>query len=270
MPEVKRLEVGIFRFPTAADGQKPASAMRSSTAAIWPCCWTASIGKTPSDRKAAYHRAGDGLSGLNGLSRSGRDQPPAFFLPAEEQIRSAMRHYWHEPRGLRCWPTADHRRAIARRHRHAQAAWSWSCWPRCTKPRSRLRGGAHSTGSTCCCAPPVRGRAASCPLSTPTNCCCSRRWPRARTRPRNRRPSRRRNGPKRRCRPHGRRRLPDNLPRGRAQGITSCPRPNAPAPACGRMRVDIGTDRSEQLDYRPSVTVRGRAFCPQVCLPLLQ
>jgi transposase len=56
--------------------------------------------------------------------------------------------------------------------------------------------------------------------------------------------------PRRRCRPHGRRRLPDNLPReprhhelSEAERICS---------ACGQRRVDIGTDRSEQLDYRPA------------------
>src|SRR5215472_1456767 len=56
--------------------------------------------------------------------------------------------------------------------------------------------------------------------------------------------------PKRRCRPHGRRRLPDNLPREpRHHELTEAERT---CPACGRMRVDIGTDRSEQLDYRPA------------------
>jgi transposase len=56
--------------------------------------------------------------------------------------------------------------------------------------------------------------------------------------------------PKRRCRPHGRRRLPDTLPREPrhhelAQAERVCP-------DCGQVRVDIGTDRSEQLDYRPA------------------
>ncbi len=56
--------------------------------------------------------------------------------------------------------------------------------------------------------------------------------------------------PKRRCRPHGRRRLPDNLPREpRHHELSEAERT---CPACGRMRVDIGTDRSEQLDYRPA------------------
>ena len=55
---------------------------------------------------------------------------------------------------------------------------------------------------------------------------------------------------KRRCRPHGRRRLPDNLPREpRHHELSEAERT---CPACGRMRVDIGTDRSEQLDYRPA------------------
>ncbi|HVP12112.1 MAG TPA: IS66 family transposase [Phycisphaerae bacterium] len=56
--------------------------------------------------------------------------------------------------------------------------------------------------------------------------------------------------PRRRCRPHGRRRLPDNLPREpRHHELSEAERT---CPACGRMRVDIGTDRSEQLDYRPA------------------
>jgi transposase len=55
---------------------------------------------------------------------------------------------------------------------------------------------------------------------------------------------------KRRCRPHGRRRLPDNLPREpRHHELSEAERT---CPACGEMRVDIGTDRSEQLDYRPA------------------
>src|SRR4051794_21523132 len=56
--------------------------------------------------------------------------------------------------------------------------------------------------------------------------------------------------PKRRCRPHGRRRLPDNLPREpRHHELSQAERT---CPACGQMRIDIGTDRSEQLDYRPA------------------
>jgi transposase len=56
--------------------------------------------------------------------------------------------------------------------------------------------------------------------------------------------------PKRRCRPHGRRRLPDNMPReSRHHELSEAERT---CPACGQMRVDIGTDRGEQLDYRPA------------------
>ncbi len=56
--------------------------------------------------------------------------------------------------------------------------------------------------------------------------------------------------PRRRCRPHGRRRLPDNLPREpRHHELSEAERA---CPACGQVRVDIGTDRSEQLDYRPA------------------
>jgi transposase len=55
---------------------------------------------------------------------------------------------------------------------------------------------------------------------------------------------------KRRCRPHGRRRLPDHLPREpRHHELSEADRT---CPACGQMRVEIGTDRSEQLDYRPA------------------
>jgi transposase len=56
--------------------------------------------------------------------------------------------------------------------------------------------------------------------------------------------------PKRQCRPHGRRRLPEHLPReSRHHELSEAERT---CPACGQMRVDIGTDRSEQLDYRPA------------------
>jgi transposase len=56
--------------------------------------------------------------------------------------------------------------------------------------------------------------------------------------------------PQRRCRPHGRRRLPENLPREpRHHELSEAERL---CPNCGKVRVDIGTDRSEQLDYRPA------------------
>jgi transposase len=56
--------------------------------------------------------------------------------------------------------------------------------------------------------------------------------------------------PKRRCRPHGRRRLPDHLPREpRHHELTEAQRL---CPGCGRLRVPIGVDTSEQLDYRPA------------------
>jgi transposase len=56
--------------------------------------------------------------------------------------------------------------------------------------------------------------------------------------------------PKRRCRPHGRRRLPDSLPREpRHHELSQAERV---CPDCGQVRVDMGTDRSEQLDYRPA------------------
>jgi transposase len=56
--------------------------------------------------------------------------------------------------------------------------------------------------------------------------------------------------PQRRCRPHGRRRLPENLPREpRHHELSEAERV---CQNCGKVRIDIGTDRSEQLDYRPA------------------
>jgi transposase len=56
--------------------------------------------------------------------------------------------------------------------------------------------------------------------------------------------------PQRRCRPHGRRRLPENLPRHpRHHELSQAERL---CPNCGKVRIDIGTDRSEQLDFRPA------------------
>jgi transposase len=54
----------------------------------------------------------------------------------------------------------------------------------------------------------------------------------------------------RRCRPHGRRRLPEHLPR-------ECRHHELPeaarlCPGCGQLRRDIGVDKSEQLEYRPA------------------
>jgi transposase len=71
--------------------------------------------------------------------------------------------------------------------------------------------------------------------------------------------------PKRRCRPHGRRRLPDDLPREpRHHELSAAERV---CPGCGQARVDIGTDRSEQLDYRPASLfvvehIVHKYFCP--------
>lgn len=54
----------------------------------------------------------------------------------------------------------------------------------------------------------------------------------------------------RRCRPHGRRRLPDNLPREvRHHELPEAARLCA---HCGHRRSDIGVDKSEQLEYRPA------------------
>jgi transposase len=56
--------------------------------------------------------------------------------------------------------------------------------------------------------------------------------------------------PKRRCRPHGRRRLPEDLPREpRHHQLAEAQRICA---GCGQLRIDIGVDKSEQLEYRPA------------------
>src|SRR5262249_21922517 len=56
--------------------------------------------------------------------------------------------------------------------------------------------------------------------------------------------------PKRRCQPHGRRRMPEHLPReSRHYELSEAERV---CQGCGQVRIDIGTDRSEQLDYRPA------------------
>src|SRR5262249_48640079 len=56
--------------------------------------------------------------------------------------------------------------------------------------------------------------------------------------------------PKRRARPHGRRRLPPHLPReGRHHVLAGAGRLLA---GFGEPRIAIGADRSEQLDYRPA------------------
>jgi transposase len=71
--------------------------------------------------------------------------------------------------------------------------------------------------------------------------------------------------PGRRCRPHGRRRLPDNLPREPRHHESS--EAERTCPACGRIRVDIGTDRSEQLDYRPAASFVIEHFVHQYICP---
>ena len=54
----------------------------------------------------------------------------------------------------------------------------------------------------------------------------------------------------RRCRPHGRRRLPEHLRREPCHHeLTEAERL---CPHCGHLRVDIGVDKSERLDYRPA------------------
>jgi len=56
--------------------------------------------------------------------------------------------------------------------------------------------------------------------------------------------------PKQRGKPHGRRRLPENLPR--VPQHHELPEANRVCPGCGRVRIDIRADKSEQLDYRPA------------------
>jgi transposase len=54
----------------------------------------------------------------------------------------------------------------------------------------------------------------------------------------------------RRCRPHGRRRLPADLHReARHHQLTEAERTCS---TCGALRIDIGVDTSEQLEYRPA------------------
>jgi transposase len=56
--------------------------------------------------------------------------------------------------------------------------------------------------------------------------------------------------PKRKCRPHGRRRLPGNLPRvPKHHELTIAERICS---GCGHLREEIGIDTSEQLDYKPA------------------
>lgn len=55
---------------------------------------------------------------------------------------------------------------------------------------------------------------------------------------------------KRRCRPHGRRRLPEHLRREpRHHQLSAAERV---CPGCGHVRIDIGVAQSEQLDYQPA------------------
>jgi transposase len=56
--------------------------------------------------------------------------------------------------------------------------------------------------------------------------------------------------PARRRRGHGRRPLPDHLPRERVEYDLA--EAEKPCPCCGKPRIRIGAETSEQLDYRPS------------------
>jgi transposase len=71
--------------------------------------------------------------------------------------------------------------------------------------------------------------------------------------------------PQRRCRPHGRRRLPENLAREtRHHELSEAERV---CPNCGKVRIDIGTDRSEQLDYRPASLIVIQHFVHKYTCP---
>lgn len=63
---------------------------------------------------------------------------------------------------------------------------------------------------------------------------------------------------------HGRRRLPADLPRERR--VIDLPEDQKPCPCCGKMRVKIGEETSEKLDYEPAKvkviqTVRPKYGC---------
>lgn len=55
---------------------------------------------------------------------------------------------------------------------------------------------------------------------------------------------------KRKCKPHGRRRLPKNLERKTQHCVLT--EAERTCSACGRVRQEIGTQKSEHLDYRPA------------------
>ena len=71
--------------------------------------------------------------------------------------------------------------------------------------------------------------------------------------------------PKKSSRPHGRRALPKNLPRvPRVYELTEAERR---CPECGKCRVPISAERSEQLDYQPATLfVVDHVRCTYACL----
>ena len=153
--------------------------------------------------------------------------PPAFFLPVEEQIRSVIRHYRHEPRGPHCWPAADHRRALARRRGHAQAHGPGTAGL-AARARSRQRGVAAPARPAA--APPVRAARRTL-RSQPTP--AVRRDGRGPGHGTQRRPNRQRRpspsgGAGRTAAAACRRTCPAS------PGITSCPRPSASVRAAAR------------------------------------
>ncbi|MGL6097814.1 MAG: IS66 family transposase zinc-finger binding domain-containing protein, partial [Fimbriiglobus sp.] len=68
---------------------------------------------------------------------------------------------------------------------------------------------------------------------------------------------------------HGRRRLPDHLPRERV--VHDLPDAEKACPCCQSVRVRMGEETSEQLDYRPaSLFVREHVRVKYVCTKCLQ
>jgi transposase len=56
--------------------------------------------------------------------------------------------------------------------------------------------------------------------------------------------------PKRKCKPHGRRRIPENLPRVPVHYVLT--EAERTCSTCGNVCNEIGTEKSEQLDYKPA------------------
>ena len=111
----KRLEEGTFRWPAVAAGPERASPCAPRS---WPCCSTASTGKTPSAAGAITGRRRRRLSGMSGRAA----EAARFFFRSHGTITVCYCVYRYERHGpRRCRPAADRRRALAGRPRHPQA-----------------------------------------------------------------------------------------------------------------------------------------------------